>query len=80
MRAGSVVGAMALSQEDAKVSATVTIAQSGRAWRTGHDKRERMELSQPQAWATLNTAIARDMRTRILAQNRNRQLQYMNKS
>ncbi len=66
---GSFVGEMALLHEDATAAATVTMAEAGRAWRIGYDKLERMELSQPQAWAALNTAISRDMRGKIVAQN-----------
>ena len=69
LRAGSFVGEMALLEAGGTASASVVVREPVRAWRLPYGKLARMESAQPEAWGAMNTAIARDMRAKIVARN-----------
>lgn len=67
--AGGFVGEMALLEPEATASATVLVTAPSRAWRLAYAKLAHMEAAQPEAWGAMNTAIARDLRRKVLAHN-----------
>lgn len=66
---GNFIGEMALLEDGSVASATSITEQPLRAWTLSYDKLQPLERAQPEAYAALYSAFARDMRLKLIASN-----------